>query len=67
MIGNRYACGEAGYTLLEEGHIDRQSLQLVVEHWLVCRPDGSECGRYADRQTAEQVIEGLSAGDFPAE
>ena len=67
MIGNCYPLGNTGYTLLEEGRLDPGSLQLIVECWLVCRPDGSEYGRFAERQAAERAVEALPAGDLPAE
>lgn len=41
MIGNRYSWGAHGYTILEEGQINRETLQLELEHYLVCRPDGT--------------------------
>lgn len=62
MIGNRYSHGERGYTILEQGDINRQTLQLDVTAWLVCRPDGSELGGYATRLAAERVIEELESG-----
>tara|TARA_Y100001963_G_scaffold138867_1_gene204155 strand:+ start:949 stop:1137 length:189 start_codon:yes stop_codon:yes gene_type:complete len=39
MIGNGYAWGD-GYTIMEEGELDRDTWQLRVDHYLVAGPDG---------------------------
>ena len=38
MIGNRHSWGASGFTILEVGEINRQTFQLDIEHYLVCRP-----------------------------
>jgi hypothetical protein len=63
MIGNRYSHGSKGYTILEQGDINRQTLELEVTLWLVCRPDGTELGSYAALAEAQHAIERLESGD----
>lgn len=63
MIGNRYGVADTGYTVLEEGEINRQTLQLDVQHYLVCRPDGDVLSRtFARRDEAEAYALSLAAG-----
>lgn len=57
MIGNRISCGSKGYTILEQGDINRATLELDVSSWLVCRPDGSELGSYPTLALARQAVE----------
>lgn len=59
MIGNSYSHGNRGYTILEQGEINRQTLQLEVTAWLVCTPDGSELGSYPSLLAAQQAIDQL--------
>jgi len=62
MIGNRYSVGSQGYTILEEGRINRETLALDVEHYLVCRPNGDTLARtFASRADAEAEIQRLEA------
>ena len=62
MIGNRYSHGSLGYTILEQGEINRQTLELEVGQWLVCGPDGNELGSFASLEIARQAIEQLEGG-----
>jgi hypothetical protein len=62
MIGNRYGHGSKGYTILEQGDINRQTLELDVSQWLVCGPDGKELGSYASLSAARKAIEQLEKG-----
>ncbi|MEE4251803.1 MAG: hypothetical protein V2I38_14555 [Alcanivoracaceae bacterium] len=57
MIGNRYSHGQLGYTILEQGDINRNTLQLDVSAWLVCRPDGEVIGSYPSIQAARDAID----------
>jgi hypothetical protein len=57
MIGNRYSHGTQGYTILEQGEINRQTLELDVASWLVCRPDGEVIGSYPSIQAARDAID----------
>lgn len=66
MIGNRYSHGVKGHTILEQGDINRQTLELEVTLWLVCRPDGTEFGGYATLAQAQHAIEQLESGDSAA-
>lgn len=62
MIGNRFSWGEQGFTILEEGEINRQTLQLDIQHYLVCRPDGSSLGETFTLEGAKAEIERLEQG-----
>lgn len=57
MIGNRISWGNQGYTILEQGEINRTTLELDVSSWLVCRPDGSELGSYPTLALAQKAVE----------
>lgn len=60
MIGNRYSAGEHGYTILEEGEINRQTLALDVRHYLVCLPNGDTLEQtFPSRADAQAEIERL--------
>ncbi len=59
MIGNRISWGETGYTILEEGDINRHTLQLDVHHYLVCRPNGEMLEDRFSLQAAKAEIERL--------
>lgn len=60
MIGNHYAWGTQGYTILEEGQINRSTLQLDIAHYLVCRPNGEALPQtFATRQAAQDEIDRL--------
>lgn len=61
MIGNRYAQGDSGYSILEEGDIDPATWQLKVAHYLVCRPDGSQLPGAFTWEEACRRIEELEA------
>lgn len=56
MIGNGIAWGK--YTIIEEGELDRTSLQLRVAHYLVAGPDGRPLpGRFKTLDAAKAFIE----------
>jgi hypothetical protein len=58
MIGNGMAWGRTGYTIIEEGDLDRATLQLHVAHYLVAAPDGHPLpGRFATLDAAKAFIE----------
>lgn len=62
MIGNRYAVEGTGFTVLEEGEINRQTLQLDVRHYLVCQPDGDVLAQtFSDRAAAEEYALALAS------
>ena len=62
MIGNRYSWGARGFTILEEGEINRQTLQLDIRHYLVCRPDGTTLDATFTLEGARAEIERLEQG-----
>jgi hypothetical protein len=57
VIGNRFNWGAGGYTILEQGDINRETLALEVTAWLVCRPDGEVIGSYPSMQAAREAID----------
>lgn len=62
MIGNRFSWGARGYTILEEGDIDRQTYQLNVRHYIVCRPDGEPLPQpFGSLDAARAEIEAIEA------
>ncbi|MFN3714212.1 MAG: hypothetical protein ACK4SX_11170 [Alcanivoracaceae bacterium] len=65
MIGNRISWGSQGYTILEQGEINRDTLALDVTAWLVCRPDGEVIGSYLSLDAARQVVDGAGAAIPP--
>ncbi|WP_101676040.1 hypothetical protein [Alloalcanivorax mobilis] len=63
MIGNGIAWGERGHTIIEEGELDRATLQLRVDHYLVAAPDGRPLpGRFTTLQAAKMFIETREQG-----
>ncbi|MBQ0754341.1 MAG: hypothetical protein KBT87_03685 [Gammaproteobacteria bacterium] len=61
MIGNHLAWGNSGYTILEEGELDRQTFQLRVAHYLVCMPTGQALEGIFTFDEAKREIERLEA------
>lgn len=61
MIGNQLAWGDSGYTILEEGELDRESVQLRVTHYLVCMPSGEALDDVFTLNEAKREIERLEA------
>lgn len=62
MIGDRHAWGSKGYSILEEGQIDRTTLTLKVERYLVCRPDGEALEQgYPSLEAAREAIDQLES------
>lgn len=62
MIGNAYPYKETGYSILEQGDIDAQSLQLKIYNYIVVDPHGSQIAEVADIAAAEQLIDSLLHG-----
>lgn len=61
MIGCGIAWGKSGYSILEEGELNRETWALDIHHYLVARPDGSTVpGRYT-LEEAKAKIEALEA------
>lgn len=61
MIGNRHSWGQRGFTILEQGEINRQTLELDVQEWLVCFPNGSLLGCFDSLEAARQAIDAQEA------
>ena len=58
MIGDRHAWGRQGYTILEEGELERSTWQLEVAHYLICRPDGEQLpGTFSWEQACRRIEE----------
>lgn len=60
MIGNRHAWGQ-GFTILEEGVINRDTLEMEVRNWIACYPNGRELGSFSTLEAAKQAIEQLES------
>ena len=59
MIGNAITWGETGYSILEEGELNRDTWALDVHHYLIARPNGDPVpGRYT-LEEAKAKIEAL--------
>ncbi len=47
MIGNALAWGRTGYSILEEGELNRETWALDIHHYLIAKPNGDNLsGRY---------------------
>lgn len=56
MIGNAWPLANTGYSVLEEGDLDRQSFCLRITAWRVADPAGNVFAQYfATRREAEQA------------
>jgi hypothetical protein len=66
MIGDRFAWGESGYTILEEGEIDAATLRLNVSHYLVCLPSGEALEGHFTLDQARREIERREAASGSA-
>lgn len=63
MIGNAWPVGDTGYSVLEWGELDRQTLGLRITAWVVATPKGEQLpGFHASRTAAEAVVRALLAG-----
>ena len=61
MIGNAFAWGQTGYSILEEGELNRETWALDIHHYLIARPDGENLpGRFTLEQ-AKAKIEAIEA------
>ncbi|MES2720942.1 MAG: hypothetical protein V4624_08640 [Pseudomonadota bacterium] len=53
MIGQVWPVANTGYSILESGEINRQTLQLDVQGYLIADPRGNTLAKiYADRASA---------------
>ncbi|MEL0029011.1 MAG: hypothetical protein VW625_10215 [Perlucidibaca sp.] len=61
MIGNAWPVGDTGYSVLEWGELDRQTLSLKVTAWIVADRRGEQQPGYHDsRDAAEQAALALA-------
>ncbi len=61
MIGNAIVWGQSGYSIIEEGELNRQTWALDVHHYLIAKPSGQAVpGRFTLEQ-AKAKIEALEA------
>jgi len=64
VIGNGFAWGRTGYTIMEEGELDRSTWQLRVSHYLVAEPSGRAVpGRFTLEQAKRWIEERESEAD----
>lgn len=58
MIGNGLAWGRSGYTIIEHGELQRDTLELRVDYYLVAGPDGRPvAGRFKTLTAAKRFVE----------
>ncbi len=56
MIGNGIAWGR--YTIIEEGELQRDTLQLRIDYYIVAGPDGRPLpGRFPTLEAAKAFVE----------
>lgn len=59
MIGNAIGWGQSGYSIIEEGELNRQTWALDIHHYLIAKPNGDNLpGRYT-LEEAKAKIEAL--------
>ncbi|EKF75286.1 hypothetical protein A11A3_04880 [Alcanivorax hongdengensis A-11-3] len=63
MIGSALAWGKTGYTIIEEGELNRQTWALDVHHYLIARPNGQPVAGTYTLEEAKARIEALEAGE----
>ncbi|KAF0805390.1 hypothetical protein A6D6_02345 [Alcanivorax xiamenensis] len=64
MIGNGFAWGRTGYTIMEEGELDPATWQLKISHYLVAEPSGHTVpGRFTLEQARAWIEERESEAD----
>ncbi|MEQ3636714.1 hypothetical protein [Alcanivorax sp.] len=62
MIGNAFAWGENGYSIIEEGELNRQTWALDVKHYLIAKPSGEPLPGTFSLEEAKARIELLEEG-----
>lgn len=63
MIGQVWPVADTGYSILESGEINRQTLQLDVQAYLIADPRGNtQAKSYADQATAYAAALELAIG-----
>ena len=61
MIGNAMPWGKTGYTIIEEGELNRQTWALDVHHYLIAGPNGQPLPGQYTLEEAKARIEALEA------
>ena len=61
MIGNAIAWGKTGYSIIEEGELNRQTWALDVHHYLIAKPNGQSLPGKFTLGEAKARIEALEA------
>ena len=63
MIGQVWPVADTGYSILESGEINRQTLQLDVQGYLIADPRGNTLATsYADQAAAYAAALEIAAG-----
>lgn len=58
MIGNAFAWGETGYSIVEEGDLNPATLSLTIHHYRVVNRKGEMLSeKFADLASARAFIE----------
>ena len=56
MIGNAQAWGRTGYSILEEGELNRETWALDIHHYLIAKPNGDNLpGRYTLEEAKAKI------------
>lgn len=61
MIGNAMAWGKTGYTILEEGELNRETWALDIHHYLIAQPNGENLPGRFSLEEARAKIEAIEA------
>ena len=57
MIGNALAWGRTGYSILEEGELNRETWALDIHHYLIATPNGDNLpGRYTLDEAKAKIV-----------
>lgn len=59
MIGNALAWGRTGYSILEEGELNRETWALDIHHYLIAEPNGDNLPGHYTLDEAKAKIEAL--------
>ena len=61
MIGNAIGWGQSGYSIIEEGELNRQTWAPDVHHYLIAKPNGQPVPGKFTLEEAKAHIEALES------